>query len=256
MNRWILARNCSLEAKLLRRSSLRTRMENQISIWLSQEACLGVKWKTMRWVGSRRNASRVFLEASTPDLPLTPSVRLRPQWRATNRTTDSGEVDIEVVADDVPSRAGGGAAQQVVEKSCEVVLAAGVADHALDLAGGDVEGGDQHLSAMTAVFELMPLELAGHHGQVWRDPLQGLDAGLLDRWTPCGGSHRRRPQPCRPRRYQRTWHQRPDRAWGSASSGFVEGLNNKIRVIQRRAYGLRDENYLRLKILTCMLPRL
>ena len=38
------------------------------------------------------------------------------------------------------------------------------------------------------------------------------------------------------------------------SLGFVEGSNNKIRVIQRRAYGLRDEEYLRLKILTCMLP--
>jgi len=35
--------------------------------------------------------------------------------------------------------------------------------------------------------------------------------------------------------------------------GFVEGLNNKIRVIQRRSYGLRDEDYLRLKVLTCML---
>lgn len=40
------------------------------------------------------------------------------------------------------------------------------------------------------------------------------------------------------------------------SLGFVEGLNNKIRVIQRRSYGLRDEEYLRLKILTCMLPKL
>ena len=38
------------------------------------------------------------------------------------------------------------------------------------------------------------------------------------------------------------------------SLGFVEGLNNKIRVIQRRAYGLRDEEYLRLKVLTCRLP--
>lgn len=38
--------------------------------------------------------------------------------------------------------------------------------------------------------------------------------------------------------------------------GFVEGLNNKIRVFQRRAYGLRDEEYLRLKVLTCMLPEL
>jgi transposase len=38
------------------------------------------------------------------------------------------------------------------------------------------------------------------------------------------------------------------------SLGFVEGLNNKIRVFQRRAYGLKDEEYFRLKVLTCMLP--
>jgi transposase len=40
------------------------------------------------------------------------------------------------------------------------------------------------------------------------------------------------------------------------SLGFVEGLNNKIRVIQRRAYGFRDDDYLRLKVLTSTLPRL
>lgn len=33
-------------------------------------------------------------------------------------------------------------------------------------------------------------------------------------------------------------------------------LYDKFRVIQRRAYGLRDEEYLRLKILTCMLPQI
>ncbi len=38
--------------------------------------------------------------------------------------------------------------------------------------------------------------------------------------------------------------------------GFVEGLNNKIRVIQRRAYGLRDQEYLRLKVLSAMLPQI
>jgi transposase len=38
--------------------------------------------------------------------------------------------------------------------------------------------------------------------------------------------------------------------------GFVEGMNNKIRVIQRRCYGLRDEEYLYLKILTSTLPPL
>jgi len=40
------------------------------------------------------------------------------------------------------------------------------------------------------------------------------------------------------------------------SLGFVEGLNNKIRVFQRRAYGLRDEEYLRLKVLTCTLKEI
>ena len=33
------------------------------------------------------------------------------------------------------------------------------------------------------------------------------------------------------------------------SLGLVEGVNNKIRVLQRRAYGYRDEKYLKLKSL-------
>jgi transposase len=40
------------------------------------------------------------------------------------------------------------------------------------------------------------------------------------------------------------------------SLGFVEGLDNEVRVIQRRAYGLRDEECLRLKVLTMTLPRI
>lgn len=38
--------------------------------------------------------------------------------------------------------------------------------------------------------------------------------------------------------------------------GFVEGINCKIRAIQKRAYGLSDEEYLKLKILTCTLPKI
>jgi transposase len=34
------------------------------------------------------------------------------------------------------------------------------------------------------------------------------------------------------------------------SLGFMEGLNNKIRVIQRRAYGIKDQEYLMLKVIT------
>jgi transposase len=75
----------------------------------------------------------------------------------------------------------------------------------------------------------------------WRDSLVGQDlkpferfAKLIDRhWDGIAAY-------CRPE--------------NKVALGFVEGLNTKIRVIQRRAYGLRDEEYLRLKILTCMLP--
>jgi transposase len=40
------------------------------------------------------------------------------------------------------------------------------------------------------------------------------------------------------------------------SLGMVEGLNNKIRVLQRRAYGYQDEEYLKLKIIAAFLPPL
>ena len=40
------------------------------------------------------------------------------------------------------------------------------------------------------------------------------------------------------------------------SLGLVEGINNKIRVLQRRAYGYRDEEYLKLKIVAAFLPPL
>jgi len=39
-----------------------------------------------------------------------------------------------------------------------------------------------------------------------------------------------------------------------AALGYVEGLNNKIQILQRWACGLRDEEYLRPKVLTCALP--
>jgi transposase len=40
------------------------------------------------------------------------------------------------------------------------------------------------------------------------------------------------------------------------SLGLVEGLNNKIRILQRRAYGYRDEDYLKLTIVVSFLPPL
>ena len=40
------------------------------------------------------------------------------------------------------------------------------------------------------------------------------------------------------------------------SLGLVEGINNKIWVLQRRAYGYRDEQFLKLKIAAAFLPSL
>jgi hypothetical protein len=40
------------------------------------------------------------------------------------------------------------------------------------------------------------------------------------------------------------------------SLGFPKSLNKKVRVVRRRTYAVRDKEYLRLKVLTCMLPAL
>ncbi len=85
----IFAFRSSTEVKLPRRMTLRARIENHISIWLSQDACLGVKWKTMRWLGSRRNFSRVAIDLRMPHLPLRPRSPLKPMASATKRTTAS-----------------------------------------------------------------------------------------------------------------------------------------------------------------------
>jgi len=59
-----------------------------------------------------------------------------------------GEVGIEIVADDIPSCIGCGTAQQAVEKAGKILFGASVADDARDLAGGDIEAGNQGLSAV------------------------------------------------------------------------------------------------------------
>jgi hypothetical protein len=95
--------------------------------------------------------------------------------------------------------------------------------------------------SQTRGYDQTPLKTVSCHGHHWRASLK---------WQ--------RLEP-----YEK-FAQMTDRHWdgiaayckpeNKVSLGFVEGLNNKIRVIQRRAYGLRDQEYLRLKILTCMLP--
>ena len=95
-------------------------------------------------------------------------------------------------------------------------------------------------------------------GQLWGYNREGWARRFFDNWRASLKWQRLKPYEKFAEMIERHWdgiaaYCKPD---NKVSLGFVEGLNNKIRVIQRRAYGLRDEEYLRLKILTCMLPPL
>ena len=95
-------------------------------------------------------------------------------------------------------------------------------------------------------------------GQLWSYEREGWARRFFENWRAGLKWQRLKPYEKFADMIDRHWdgiaaYCRPE---NKVSLGFVEGLNNKIRVIQRRAYGLRDEPYLRLKILTCMLPAL
>jgi len=93
-------------------------------------------------------------------------------------------------------------------------------------------------------------------GQLWSYRSEGWALRFFENWKTALKWQRLKPYQKFARMIEDHWDGiaafcKPE---NKVSLGFVEGLNNKIRVIQRRAYGLRDEEYLRLKVLTCMLP--
>jgi len=94
--------------------------------------------------------------------------------------------------------------------------------------------------------------------QLWDDQQEGWARRCFDNW--CAALTWQRLGP------SETFAEMIERHWDGIAAfctpetkvalGFVEGLNHKVRVIQRRAYGVRDEESLRLKVLTCLLPAL
>ena len=93
-------------------------------------------------------------------------------------------------------------------------------------------------------------------GQLWDYKREGWARRFFDNWCASLKWQRLKPYEDFARMIESHWEGIAAyiNAEEKVSLGFVEGLNNKIRVIQRRAYGLRDQEYLRLKVLTCMLP--
>jgi transposase len=95
-------------------------------------------------------------------------------------------------------------------------------------------------------------------GQLWDYNREARARKFFDNWRASLKWQRLKPYEKFAAMIERHWdglaaYCKPE---NKVSLGFVEGLNNKIRVMQRRAYGLRDEEYLRLKVLTWMLPQL
>jgi transposase len=95
-------------------------------------------------------------------------------------------------------------------------------------------------------------------GQLWDYQREGWARRFFENWRASLKWQRLKPYEKCAEMIERHWdgiaaYCKPE---NKVALGVVEGLNNNIRVIQRRAYGLRDEEYLRLKILTCMLPEI
>lgn len=94
--------------------------------------------------------------------------------------------------------------------------------------------------------------------QLWDYETEGGARRFFERWRESLKWQRLRP-------YVK-FAQMIDRHWDGIASychpenkcslGMVEGLNTKIRVLQRRAYGYRDEDFLKLKIIASFLPPL
>jgi transposase len=95
-------------------------------------------------------------------------------------------------------------------------------------------------------------------GQLWDYQAEGWARRFFDNWKNSLKWQRLEPYEEFTELIERHWdgiaaYSKPE---NKVSLGFVEGLNNKIRVFQRRAYGLKDEEYLKLKVLTCTLKEI
>lgn len=80
-------------------------------------------------------------------------------------------------------------------------------------------------------------------GQLWDSQREGWARRFFENWRASLTWQRLTPYEQFAKMIERHWdgiaaYCQPE---NKVALGFVEGLNNKIRVLQRRAYGLRDE---------------
>jgi len=95
-------------------------------------------------------------------------------------------------------------------------------------------------------------------GQLWNYQTEGWARKFFNNWKNSLKWQKLEPYEKFIKLIERHWdgiaaYSKPE---NKVSLRFVEGLNNKIRVFQHRAYELKDEEYLKLKVLTCMLKKI
>ncbi len=95
-------------------------------------------------------------------------------------------------------------------------------------------------------------------GQLWDYETEGWARRFFERWRDALKWQRLKPYEEFAKMIEKHWYGiasycHPE---NKCSLGLVEGLNNKIKVLMRRAYGYRDEDYLRMKIIAAFLPLL
>jgi transposase len=95
-------------------------------------------------------------------------------------------------------------------------------------------------------------------GQLWDYRTERGARAIFERWK--NSLKWQRLEPYRKFAKMIEWHWEGIASYchpeNKVSPGLVEGVNNKFRVLQRRAYGYRDERFLKLKIVTAFLPPL
>ncbi len=95
-------------------------------------------------------------------------------------------------------------------------------------------------------------------GQLWDDQKEGWARRCFENWRAALKGQRLGPDEKFAAMIERHWDGIAAfcQSENKVALGFVEGVTDNVRVLQRRADGLRHEVYLRPKGLTCLLPEL
>jgi hypothetical protein len=172
-------RNCATETQLARANKRRTRMLNQISIWLRKAAVfggideanamvgVGEKGRTGAHAGEMTTFAfdaQILLKATLCCHQAYQRFRLMGVKLISDKDPRSLRVGLDGLGD-VSSKVGFGARGSNAGSN--------------DLSSGHVKIGDQTLGAMAAVFEFFSFDVTGLQRQRGVKPLEGLDAGHL-----------------------------------------------------------------------------